>query len=121
MEFIAPTRTEWGDVGAAAGKKRIQHRVAAPYVGKHQVFVKRTLHRSCVRNAENGVGALDVVRHAETRFSFSVRRKSVVEIAAQSEIQRPVSFGDRILDVKTKFLDVGVAVKRVKGARRARA
>ena len=103
-----------------AGKKRIQHRIAAPFVRKHQVFIKRSFHRPRVRNAKNGVGPLDVVGNTKARFGFPMGRESVVEITTQSQIQRPVSFGDRILNIESKFLDVGVAVKCVKAAGRCR-
>ena len=46
-----------------------------------------------------------------------MRCKSVVEIAPQSQIQRPISLRDRILDIKRQFFDVGVSIKGEEAAR----
>ena len=42
--------------------------------------------------------------------------QAVVEITAKAKIERPVSLGDRVLDVEGEFLDVGVAVEGVQAS-----
>ena len=52
---------------------------------------------------------LDVVSDPDARLGLPRGGETVVEITAQAKVKRPVSFGDRVLNVKSEFLDVGVA------------
>ena len=72
--------------------------------------------RSRVGNAKNGIGALDVVGDAEARLGFPVRGQSVVEIAAQSQVEAQFPLVIESCSVKSKFLHVGVAVEGVQAA-----
>ena len=38
--------------------------------------------------------------------------QTVIEIAAQAKVERPVSFADRILQVQGELLDIGMPMKR---------
>jgi hypothetical protein len=42
--------------------------------------------------------------------------KPFVEIATHADIERPISFCDLILDVQSKFLDIGVAFEEEKSS-----
>jgi len=45
-----------------------------------------------------------------------VRAQSVIEIAPQAKVKRPVSFGDRILQVEGELFNIGVSVGREKSS-----
>ena len=89
---------------ASAGKKRIQHAVAAADAGKDQVLVEGSFEHARVGDAQNRVGLLDVVGDAQAGFGFPVGAEAVIEVAAQAEIERPVPFGDRVLPYRASSL-----------------
>ena len=49
-------------------------------------------------------------------FAFLMGGEPIVKIAAQTEIEIPVSFRDAVLNVQRQFLHVGMAVKGKKPA-----
>ena len=111
VEFIAPAGTERRRRVVSAAEQRVQHRRSAADAGEHQIFVKGGLECAGVGNPQNGVGGLDVVGRAEARLRFPVRGEAVVEVAAQTEIERPASFGDRVLKVDAELFDIGMTAK----------
>ena len=117
VELIAPAWTERRYAGGGR-EKRIQNRIGTSYAGKHQVLIEGRFQRARIRNTQYGIGTLDVISDTKSRFGFPMCRKSVVEITAQSQVEGPVSFGDRVLNVESQFFDVGVSVETVKGRSR---
>src|SRR5271155_86907 len=86
-------------------------RVQASLAREHQIFVERGLESSRVGNAKNGIGRLDVVGDAEARFCLTSSRQPVIQIAANSQVERPISLRDRVLYVERELFHVRVAVK----------
>src|SRR5579862_2739134 len=112
VELVAPAGRKRGDVRRGAEQKRIQDGIAASLVGKDQVLIEGCLENASVRNPQDRIRRLDVVRDAETGFSLFLRRQSIVKITPQSQIERPLAFGNRILNVKCQLLHVGMAIER---------
>ena len=57
---------------------------------------------------------LDAVRDPKPRLSLPCSGETIVEIAAQAQVQRPVSFCDVVAHVQSKFFHVGVAIEVVR-------
>ena len=45
-----------------------------------------------------------------------MRREAVVEIAAQAQVERPASLGDRVLHIESELFDVGMSVETEQSA-----
>src|SRR5215472_8000257 len=89
------------------GEKRIK----ASSVRKNQVFIERRFQRSRIGGTQDGVRLLNVVSDSKAGLSLSGHGESVVEIAADAQVECPVPYADRILNVKRHFLHVGVPVE----------
>ena len=61
--------------------------------------LERRLHRSRVGDTQDRVGRLDVVGKAKSRFNLTLSRETVVQIAAKTQIERPVPLRDGVLNV----------------------
>src|ERR1700722_1395338 len=113
MEFIAKTGIQRPARSRGAQKQWRQHRIAASGARKDKVFIERSLQRTGIRNSQHRAGFLDVVRYAQPGFGLARDRKTVVDIAAHAQIQRPVSLCNVIPHIQREFLHIGVAVKVV--------
>ena len=49
-------------------------------------------------------GLLDVVSDSRTRFRLPGDRKPVVKISTNSDIERPIAYGNRVHKVEREFL-----------------
>src|SRR5271166_4833282 len=82
-------------------------------------FSLNGVQRACIRGAKDHVDGLDIVGKSYPGLGLSSGREPVIEVAADSQIERPVALGDRVLNVQRKLLYVGVAQERVQRAVRA--
>ena len=112
VEFIAPAGAEGRRTERVTTKQGIQHNRAASRAGEHQIFVERSFHYTCVGDTQNRVARFDVVCNTDARLGFPVGAQTVIEIAAQAKVERPVSFADRILQVQGELLYIGMPMKR---------
>src|SRR5208337_919906 len=87
----------------------------APFAGQDKIFIERTLQRSRIGNAQHRVGPLNVVSGSETRLGLTRNDQAVVQIAANSQVERPVSLGDRILQVKGQLFYIRMTAKWIQG------
>ena len=106
--------------GVDATQQRSQDQGVASRAGQHQVFVERSFQHPRVGNAKHRVGLLHVVGDAQAGLGFAMGCQPVVEIAAQAEVERPASLGDRVLHIESKLFDVGVSVESGTGRWRRR-
>ena len=113
MEFIAKARTQRPARRQVQSRSGARTAIAASGAGKDQIFIEGRFQRARIGNSKNRVGLLDVVSDPETRLGLPRDGETVVQIAAYAEIQRPVSLGDCVPHVESKFLHVGVAVEGV--------
>src|SRR5436305_13400746 len=112
MELVPPAGTKGSRSEAGTNQKRVQHRIGTARAGKYQVLVERGFQYARIRGTEDSIGLLNVVRDTQPWFGFVVRSQAVVEIAAQTQIKRPIAFGNRVLDEHGQQLDIGVAAER---------
>ena len=118
VELIAKAGT------AARWRRRASSRAAgrarrwAALTGKDEILVERSFQRARIGDAEDGIGALDVVSDTESRLGLASNGQAVVEIAANAEIEEPVSGLDLVLQIERELLDVGVAEVEVVCCRR---
>src|SRR5579864_1455143 len=83
MKLVAPAWSQRRRLTRfKAPKKRVQHRVAAPDTGKHQVFVEGCFQHTRIRNPQYGVGLLYVVGDPKAWLGFPMGRKAIVKIPA---------------------------------------
>src|ERR1700720_1577718 len=112
MEFIAPAGAERRRTERVTTEQGIQYHRAASRAGEYQVLVEWSFHYTCVRDTQNCVAWFDVVGNTHARLGFLVGTQTVIEITAEAKVERPVSFGDRILQVQGELLNIGVPVER---------
>src|SRR5215471_2726115 len=80
--------------------------------GKDEVLVERGFEHPSIRRAKHGTCLLDVVSHPHARLRFCMRSEAVIDVAAHSDVEGPVSLADRILHIDRQQFDVGVPVER---------
>src|SRR5215471_18008688 len=102
VEFVSPAGDERiGDARIALqrGHQGIDYRIAAAGAGQDQVFVERRFKRPSVGNTKDGMAWLDVVGDAQARLGLRRVADPVVNVAANSQVERPVFPADCVLDV----------------------
>ena len=67
--------------------------------------------RAGVRNAQHGVGGLDVVSDAQARLRLFGAGDAIVVIEAESQVESPVPDGHRVLDIQRQFPNVAWPLK----------
>ena len=72
--------------------------------------------RARVRNPQHGAGRLEAVSDAHTWLRLAGNRETVVQIAADTDIEEPVPGLDLILNIQSQFLYIGVTEIAVKAA-----
>ena len=92
VKFIAPARTQRSAEGVGAAEQRVENRVAASDAREHQVLIEGGFQNTRVGGAKNCVGLLDVVCDAEARLGFGWGGQTVVKVASNSKIERPLVF-----------------------------
>jgi len=108
MEVVAVTgierrRPRWRQ--AEKEKKWIQDRIGAAGARKYQILIERDFPAYARRKLEDRIAPLDVVSNTDARLGLT-SHKDVVKIAPESQVEGPVSFGDRILNIEREFFDV---------------
>ena len=91
----------------------VDNGVVAAFAGQNQVFVKGCLKYPRVGNSQHRIRRLDVIRYPQPRFRLLCGHQSVVEIAANTEVERQVALRNRVLQIQRQFLHVGVAAEKV--------
>src|SRR5205814_3563332 len=95
-----------GDAGRATQQRR-QYRVLATAARQHQVLVEWCLQGARVGHAEHSSGRLDVIGSAKARLGLARAGESVVQVAANAQVEGPVARLDLVLQVEAEFPDVG--------------
>ena len=113
MELVAEPRLQYSGHARRAGKQRRQHRIRAAVAGDHQVFIERRLQRARIGGAQDGFGRLDVIGNAHARLRLFGDGEAIVDIAANAEVEVPVTGLDLVFNVEGEFLYVGVTEERV--------
>ena len=108
MELIAEAGLQCSRNPRSASKQRRKNIVSASRTGEHQIFIERSLKRTRIRDTQDGIGLLNVVRSAYARFRPTRDGQTVVEISADTEVEDPVSCLDLVQNIQSEFLDVGV-------------
>ena len=117
MKFVAPPRGEWRGILRPAPKQRIKQGRVKTDAREHEIFVERSFEHACIRNSQHRSAGFDVVSDTQTRPRLTGTGDAVVDVAANSEVERPVLQRDCVLKIQGKFPDVGAAeVRGVKPA-----
>jgi hypothetical protein len=82
-----------------------------PETSDDQVFVEGSFQNPGVGNPQHGVRRLNVVGYTQSKFDLAVLTDTAVDIAAHTEVERPIARSDCVLQIERHFLDVGVAMK----------
>src|SRR6185437_16871966 len=82
--------------------------IRASDAGDDQVLVERSFQFARVGSPQDSVGAFYIVRKPDSRLGFIMSGKPVVEVAAQSEVDRPISFAYGVLRVQRELLYIGM-------------
>src|ERR1700732_695187 len=111
MKFIAKAGLDRICSACRASEERVQDIIRAPDAGEHQIFVKGRFESSRVGDAKNGVGPLNIVGESQTRLRLAASAQTIVLVATDAQIERPVFPGDGVLDVDRQFLYICVQRK----------
>ena len=68
---------------------------------------------ACVGEPQHRPGLLDVVGDADPRLSLPLNRQTVVEVAANADVEEPVPDRDLVLCVERKLLHIRLAMPGV--------
>src|ERR1700677_4197134 len=99
MEFVAETRFQGSRHPRRTDEERSKHIIGTSGARQHEVLVERRFQSACIGNAEHRVGGLEAVSDAHTWLRLAGHRETVVQIAADADIEEPVAGLDLILDI----------------------
>ena len=117
VEFVAPSGAQRRRVTVTDGRHhRVDDGIVAAQTGDHQVFIERRFQGARIGDPQHRIGGLDVVSDAEPRFDLPGTGQTVVKVAAQAQVKRPVANRDAVLEIQGEFLDVGMSVIVVQGS-----
>ncbi len=102
-------------VALARANRRLQARaadhihddgVARSQACQNQVLIEGGLQDSRVGEAKNRARLLDVVGNANARLRLPIVDDSAIQISPKPQIEGPIAFRDRVLEVKRQLFDV---------------
>src|ERR1019366_1883436 len=100
MELVAEAGLERGGDTRCASEQGREDNASASLAGDDEVLVERCLKCASIRGAQDGIGPLDGVGDADAGFGLAGDSETVVEIAAQADVDRPVACRDLVLGVE---------------------
>src|ERR1700722_18899442 len=109
MELVAVSRLQRSRHAWRTQKQRRQHCIAASLAGEHKVLVEWCFQCARIGDAEHSIRRLDAVGDTQARLSLTGYSQTVIEIAANSNIEKPVPGLDLILEIESHLLNVGMA------------
>src|ERR1700677_3598695 len=99
MEFVAKTGLQGSRYPRRTDEERSKHGIRTSGARQHEVLVERRFQSARIGNAQNCVGRLDAVSDAHTWLRLAFYRETVVQIAADTDIEEPVPGLDLILNI----------------------
>ena len=110
IELIALARAD-GRLETGATDYVEDDRVGSAEAREDQVFIEGRFENTRIGNAKHAAGFLEVVRHAHAGLRLPIVDDAAVHVGARANVERPMAFGDLVLQIGSDFLYVRVAVK----------
>ena len=112
VKFIATAGTERGrDWRLKQPSSGFRTGLLHPMLERTRFSLKGVSRDARVGDTKNRVASLDVVGNSETRLRLLRCGKTVIKVASNAEVKRPVSFRNRVLNVERELLHIRVPVK----------
>src|SRR2546429_647491 len=80
-------------------------------LGASNPIIERGLENARIRYAQDRVGLLDVVSEAHARLRLTIVHDSAIEVFPEPNIEGPIAYVDRVLQVERKLLDIRTAAE----------
>ena len=111
MKFVTPAGGERSWIRSRTTQKGIQDGIVTSHAGEHEVLIKWSLQHPGIGNAKYRIAWLDVVGDAKAGLALAMSYQTVIKISTETEIKRPISFGDDVAYIQCEFFHVGVTTE----------